>query len=91
MATMFCDSTIRRWVIDPTSGKLDDGHSTQTLSPHLFHALVVRDRHCRCPNCDRPPHWCEGHHVHDYDNGGHAKPENLVLMCRKHHDLVQGR
>jgi hypothetical protein len=26
--------------------------------------------------------------VHDYDNGGHTKSENLVLMCRKHHDLM---
>ena len=29
-----------------------------------------------------------GHHILDYSLGGEAKPENILVVCRKCHDLV---
>jgi 5-methylcytosine-specific restriction endonuclease McrA len=47
--------------------------------------LVVRDRRCRWPGCDRPPAWCEGHHVEHWEHGGRTNLANLVLLCSRHH------
>ena len=46
---------------------------------------MIRDRHCRFPGCDRPAHWCEGHHVWFWDHGGPTRIDNLVLLCTRHH------
>ncbi|MGH9230796.1 MAG: HNH endonuclease signature motif containing protein, partial [Acidimicrobiales bacterium] len=54
----------------------------------LFNALVVRDEHCRFPGCDRPAHWCEGHHVRPWLFGGPTRLLNLVLLCSRHHHLL---
>ena len=54
----------------------------------LFHALVLRDRHCRYPGCDRPPTWCQAHHVHHWRHGGPTSLDNTVLLCDRHHHLI---
>jgi hypothetical protein len=64
---------------------LDYGTSTRVVSANLFNALVVRDRHCRFPGCDRPPMWTDAHHVIHVEDGGPTKIENLCLLCRRHH------
>jgi hypothetical protein len=51
-------------------------------------AVIVRDRHCRFPGCDRPPSWCDAHHVRHWDKGGPTALHNLVLLCRRHHRLI---
>src|SRR5918911_831927 len=45
----------------------------------LWSALVVRDRHCRFPGCDREPGWCEAHHVRHFAHGGATNLANLIL------------
>ena len=65
-----CDSELHRIVMAGRSTVLDYGSSVRTISPALWAALVVRDRHCRHPGCDRPPSWCEAHHVVHFAKGG---------------------
>jgi HNH endonuclease len=48
----------------------------------------VRDGRCRFPGCDRPPPWCDGHHIVHWADGGPTALANLVLLCRRHHRLV---
>ena len=48
----------------------------------------MRDRHCQFPGCDRPPAWCDGHHLRHWIDGGETKLSNLILLCRRHHRLV---
>jgi hypothetical protein len=54
----------------------------------LWRALVVRDRHCRFPGCDRPAHWTQAHHALAWDDGGFTDHDNLVLLCSRHHHRI---
>lgn len=51
-------------------------------------AIVARDRHCRFPSCDRPPQWCDIHHIKHWARGGTTSIDNGILLCRFHHTLV---
>jgi 5-methylcytosine-specific restriction protein A len=50
-----CDSELHRILTSGRSRVLDYGSAVRTISQALWAALVVRDRHCRHPGCDRPP------------------------------------
>ena len=84
LASLVCDSVIHR-VLMAGSTILDYGTGTRSVSAQLFNALVVRDRCCRYPGCDRPPKWCEAHHVVHVADGGPTCPGNCVLLCSRHH------
>jgi hypothetical protein len=85
---LLCDSALHRVLTAGRSTILDYGTATRTIPAPLFNALVIRDRHCRFPGCDRPPNWCEGHHVSFWDNGGPTRLDNLALLCSRHHHLL---
>ena len=74
-----CDAIIHRVVTDGASAILDYGHASRVVPAPLWNALVVRDRHCRFPGCDRPAHWCEAHHVRHWPDGGKTRLDNLVV------------
>ncbi len=67
---------------------LDVGRATRAISAAMRKALVVRDQGCTFPGCDRPPPWCDAHHVAHWANGGVTALSNLVLLCRHHHTVV---
>jgi hypothetical protein len=85
---LLCDAAIHRVLSHGRSAILDYGTTTRTIPAPLYNALVVRDRHCRFPGCDRPAAWCEGHHIHPWQAGGPTQPANLVLLCSRHHHLL---
>jgi hypothetical protein len=85
---LLCDAALHRVLTTGRSTILDYGTATRTIPAPLFNALVIRDRHCRFPGCDRPAHWCEGHHVRFWDHGGPTQLANLVLVCARHHHLL---
>jgi len=70
---------------------VDVGRRTPVVPASMRRAVVVRDRHCRFPGCDRPQSWCDAHHVVHWAKGGSTSLANLVLLCRRHHRLVHGR
>ena len=51
-------------------------------------AVIVRGRHCRFPDCDRPHTWCDAHHILHWADGGATAADNLLLLCRRHHRKV---
>jgi uncharacterized protein DUF222 len=63
-------------------------HAARTIPPSTRRALVARDHHCVFPGCDRPPPWCDGHHLIFWADGGPTKLENLGLVCGQHHRKV---
>jgi hypothetical protein len=83
-----CDAGVHRVVTDGRSSVLDYGTTTRTVPAPLFNALVIRDRHCRFPGCDRPPDWTEAHHLRWILDGGPTCLDNLALQCSRHHHLL---
>jgi hypothetical protein len=67
---------------------LEVGRATRVVSAAQRTALAVRDGGCRFPGCDRPPAWCEAHHLRHWLHGGATDLGNLVLLCRAHHRAV---
>ncbi|HEX2064079.1 MAG TPA: DUF222 domain-containing protein [Acidimicrobiales bacterium] len=82
---LLCDSAVHRVVTAGRSTVLDYGWTTRTIPANLWSALVVRDRHCRFPGCDREAGWCEGHHLLPWTEGGPTRLDNLALLCARHH------
>ena len=80
-----CDCEISRVITDGPSHVIDVGWTTRTVPDKLWRALVTRDRHCRHPGCDRPPGFCEAHHVWYWSRGGPTNLNNLKLLCWAHH------
>lgn len=80
-----CDCTLHRVLLGGDSEILDYGRSQRVVPSNLFHAIVVRDRHCRYPGCDRPPDWCDAHHVVHWLDNGPTSLANCLLLCRRHH------
>jgi Domain of unknown function (DUF222)/HNH endonuclease len=70
------------------SQPLDVGRTTRVVQPAQRSALVVRDGGCVFPDCDRPPGWCEAHHLVHWLHGGPTDLANLALLCRAHHRAV---
>ena len=70
---------------------LDIGRRTPVIPPAMRRAVIVRDRHCRFPGCDRPQPWCDAHHVVHWADGGPTAVRNLLLLCRRHHRKVHER
>jgi Domain of unknown function (DUF222) len=85
---LVCDAGIHRVISNGRSAILDYGTTTRTVPANLFNALVIRDRHCRFPGCDRPPEWTEAHHVRWVLDGGPTALDNLTLQCSRHHHLL---
>jgi Domain of unknown function (DUF222) len=86
VSRLACDSVLHR-IVMAGSAILDYGSGVRAISSALWAALVVRDGHCRHPGCDRPPSWCEAHHIQHFSKGGPTCLSNLVVACTRHHHL----
>jgi hypothetical protein len=83
-----CDASVMRIVMAGRSEPLDVGRRTHVVPPSMRRAVIVRDRTCRFPGCDRPHTWCDAHHVVHWGDGGPTAVPNLMLLCRRHHRLI---
>ncbi|MGH8945326.1 MAG: DUF222 domain-containing protein [Acidimicrobiia bacterium] len=87
-----CDAEISRVITRGESQPLDVGRKTRVIPAGLWRAVVARDRRCRWRGCDRPPRWCDVHHILHWLDHGETKLPNLVLLCRRHHRMLhEGR
>ncbi len=81
-----CDGAIVPFVHDdgrPTG----IGHKHRVVNPQLRRALMARDQGCRFPGCTHTK-WLDAHHVVHWADGGETTPENLMMLCSKHHRLL---
>src|SRR3954447_14043656 len=80
-----CDAGVVPIVLGGAGQPLDVGQSRRTIPDGLRRAVVARDRGCAHPGCDRPPSWCQVHHVREWAKGGATRLDNLVMLCCTHH------
>ena len=83
-----CDAAVVPVVLNGVGQPLDVGRATRTIPDGLRRAVAARDRGCAHPGCDRPPSWCEIHHIQEWEYGGETKLSNLVMTCRVHHRRI---
>jgi hypothetical protein len=65
---------------------LDIGYS-HTIPGHIRRAVQLRDRTCAWPRCDRPPVYCDVHHLRHQADGGETSVRNCAMVCQYHHDF----
>ena len=82
---------LRALVVDEDGNPVRMGHATRFATPRQRAALACRDRGCIFPGCDRPPAWCDAHHVPPWDQGGRTDIDRLATLCRTHHRLTHRR
>ena len=84
-----CDGNISRIVIGPEGQPLDLGRTKRSFPPHMRTALDVRDTGCVFTGCLAPTHWCDAHHVLEWElHDGPTSVENGALLCERHHTKV---
>jgi hypothetical protein len=83
-----CDAEIIPAVLGANGEPLDVGRAQRLVTAAIWTALVLRDRHCAFPGCDRPPVMGHAHHIRHWIHGGETKLSNLVLFCGHHHRVI---
>jgi len=83
-----CDAKITPVVLGGESQPLDVGRERRTVTPPQRKAIAARDRGCAHPGCDKTPSWCQVHHIIHWLDGGRTDINNLVMLCRAHHNVV---
>src|SRR5258708_3727705 len=68
-----CDAALTPMVVDETGDPLDFGRTIRTASPPLRRAVVLGDKPCPFPGCDRSAPWCDVHHLDEWARGGRTR------------------
>jgi hypothetical protein len=84
-----CDAGLLPVVLGEASEILDVGREHRLVTPPIRKALTLRDRGCIVPGCTVPAQACQAHHVTPWWAGGATALDNLVLVCRHHHGLIE--
>jgi Domain of unknown function (DUF222) len=82
-----CDASVS-WLLGQAELESETSHAHQRIPAPTRRALVARDRGCVVNHCNRPPAWCDGHHVVWWTRGGNTALSNLALVCGRHHRLL---
>jgi hypothetical protein len=85
---LICDSGVIPIRFESNGQAIDVGRDQRLFTTRQRIALAARDGGCRFPGCERPPSWCEAHHIVPWSHGGRTDLVNGILMCRHHHLLI---
>ncbi|MGA1835567.1 DUF222 domain-containing protein [Herbiconiux sp. 11R-BC] len=89
IAQLRCHSATAATVFGDHGEVLHHGKTRRLFSPAQNRALAARDGGCVWGDCDRPPSWCETHHVTEWVSENHPPGRtdigNGVLLCHFHH------
>ena len=83
-----CESGAVPIRFDSDGRVIDIGRTMRLYTARQRIGLAARDGGCRFPGCDRPPSWCEAHHLVEWARGGRTDLADGILLCRHHHMLV---
>jgi hypothetical protein len=83
-----CDGAEKHVIFDETGRALDFGREQRFFTKRQREALALMWGGCAAPGCERPPSWCEAHHiVYWARDGGKTDLDDGILLCRHHHLL----
>ena len=86
---LVCDTGIIGVRFDDDGQCLNVGRTRRLFTERQRIALAVRDGGCVVAGCDRPPSWCEAHHIVQWKRDeGRTDVADGVLLCRRHHLMV---
>jgi len=83
-----CNSGLLPMVLDTDSVVLDLGRSERLHNRYQRIVMGKRDGGCIWRGCDRPPAWCEAHHITPWSEGGETNVRDGCLLCVVHHHLA---
>ncbi|MFC6707895.1 HNH endonuclease signature motif containing protein [Flexivirga alba] len=83
-----CTADLIPVVLGGPSQPLDVGRRERLATKAIRVAVILRDGGCSFPGCDRPPGFCEIHHVTPWWTGGETSLSNSTLLCGRHHQGV---
>lgn len=86
-----CDALVTGAALDAAGHVLDVGRAARFATERQVVALRLRDGGCSFPGCERPPSWCDAHHLVEWHLGGRTDLANLALLCRRHHTIVHAK
>jgi hypothetical protein len=76
-------------VFDANGQPLDVGREQRLFTARQRTALALRDGGCRWTGCERPPSWCEAHHIQFWARDeGRTDVADGILLCKHHHLLL---
>lgn len=74
---------------DKNGKGLDLGREQRLFGTRQRVVLAARDGGCMFGDCDRPPSWCEAHHIEFWKRDeGETNIDLGILLCLYHHLLV---
>lgn len=86
---LICTVGVLPILFDDRGEPLRLGRSQRLHSKAQRTAMAARDGGCLAPGCERPPSWCEAHHVDEWEaHSGRTDADTGVLLCAHHHRWV---
>jgi hypothetical protein len=83
---LLCGGASIRSGFDRAGNVLDLEKEDRLFSRRQREILAAKFGGCMDPNCERPPSWCEAHHILQWKrDGGKTVLDNGILLCRHHH------
>jgi hypothetical protein len=74
-------------LVDSGGAAVAVGTIESALSPKIRRAVMLRDLHCRCGDCDLR-YGLQVHHLRPRSWGGSDDPSNLAMVASRHHPLL---
>ncbi len=83
-----CKAGIIPMVLDGASMPLDVGREKRLFDRYQKIAMDQQHKGCAARNCDRPPSFCEYHHLDPWRRGGRTDVRSGVPLCPPHHHMA---
>lgn len=84
---ILCDCTLDI-AIKNIDGKYHLGKTRRIASHKQKRLLALKNNTCSIKGCTIPANYCDAHHKKHWIHGGETTPENLMLLCHRHHTLI---
>ncbi len=80
-------ASVEPLLVDETGVPVAVGKRGSGLSPKIVRAVLLRDGHCRCGNCDLR-YGLHAHHIRPKSWGGSDDISNLAAVASVHHPML---